>query len=616
MGNRYRVPESRFNAGSLRFSIFFRAFLARSMRFSASARISSSELDRSTLSHPILSRECDRASGMECTFPHTGHLCLVATTIETPPFANSLKKSIITHMESVNIRSLQEILSELASKDVPATTLVTEAYEFAKNAHANQVRYSGKPYFLHPAEVAHSLAAIGMDAQTVAAGLLHDSMEDAGISAAAIEEKFGPEVLFLVRGVTKLGALRYRGLERHTESLRRLFAATAQDIRVLIIKLMDRLHNARTLEHVPAPKRKRIALETLEIYAPIADRLGMSVVKTGLEDGSFPYAYPAEYEKTRELMKERKNENEKRLEKAEKDLKRELAEAGILQFRTEARMKGTYSLFRKLERKEWDISKIYDILALRLIVPSVSDCYAALGVVHKHWRPVPGKIKDYIAFPKPNGYQSLHTTVYTGDGGALEIQIRTEEMHRDAQYGIASHLTYKEVQEHTQNTSRGSSLEWIRQFLPRRGSRNVVAKTKTSNENQNRTVPAWVKELAGTEDAGGKSEDYLASLKSDFFNHRVFVFTPKGDVIDLPLAATPIDFAYAIHSELANKMAGVKVNGKMVSLETALRNGDMVEIITKPSAKPSRKWQDIAKTTLAKKMIRAALANQKPTNQN
>jgi len=506
-------------------------------------------------------------------------------------------------MTSTPIRPLADILANMSAKDAASIALVSKAYEFAQKAHGEQKRYSGEPYFSHPAEVGYSLAVVGMDAQAIAAGLLHDVVEDAGVNADTLKEEFGAEVLSLVQGVTKLGALRYRGLERHTESLRKLFAATAKDIRVLIIKLMDRLHNAKTLEHVPRPeKRERIALETLEIYAPIADRLGMSVVKQELEDAAFPWAYPKEYEKTRELLKERKTENERRLEKLEKDLKRELAEAGQRTFRTEARMKGTYSLYRKLERKSWDINSIFDILALRLIFPTVADCYAALGVVHSHWRPVPGKIKDYIAFPKPNGYQSIHTTVYTGDGGALEIQIRTEAMHREALYGIASHLTYKEAQLE-KSPGKRSGLEWMRQFFPGQKSAPAVA------EVQGRAVPDWVKELAHAHDAE-ESEEYLDRLKSDFFSHRVFVFTPRSDVIDLPLGATPIDFAYAIHSDLGNKMSGARVNGKMVSLETALRNGDIVEIITKSTAKPSRKWHDIAKTSMARKHIRLALGEQ------
>ncbi len=502
-------------------------------------------------------------------------------------------------MTAANPRPLTDILAAMSSNTTEDSRLVSDAYDFSRTSHGEQKRYSGDPYFVHPAEVGYYLAAAGLDAKTIAAGLLHDVIEDAGVKPSVIEERFGKEVLSLVEGVTKLGALRYRGLERHTESLRKLFAATAKDIRVLIIKLMDRLHNARTLEHVPRPeKRERIALETLEIYAPIADRLGMSIAKQELEDAAFPFAFPKEYEKTREVLKERHNENEKRLEKVEHDMKRELGEAGIRTFRTEARIKGVYSLFRKLERKGWDITKIHDILALRVIFPTVADCYTALGIIHGHWRPVPGKIKDYIAFPKPNGYQSIHTTVYTGDGGALEMQLRTESMHRDALYGIASHLTYKERQE-GQRGSRGS-LEWIRQFFPGSRASRVEASERSA-------IPNWVKDLAhATPDE--ESEEYLDTLKSDFFSHRVFVFTPKGDVIDLPVAATPIDFAYAVHSDLGNKMSGARVNGKMVSIDTPLRNGDMVEVITKPSGKPSRKWHDIAKTNMAKKHIRAALS--------
>ena len=506
-------------------------------------------------------------------------------------------------MNAVNaVRPLKDILDVMHDKSPQSIELVEHAYEFSKNAHEPHKRFSGEPYFSRVAEVGYLLAEIGIDAEAIAAGLLHDTVEDAGVQSETIREKFGNEVLQLVDGVTKLGKLRYQGVERHTESLRKLFAATAKDIRVLIIKLMDRLHNTRTLEHVPdETKRTRIAKETLEIYAPIADRLGMSVLKNHLEDAAFPHAMPIEYEKTRELLRERKKETDKRLEKTEKDVKRALAEAGIRIFRTEARIKGVYSLFKKLGRREWDISKIYDILALRVIFPTVADCYSALGIIHGQWRPVPGKIKDYIAFPKPNGYQSIHTTVYTGDGGALEIQLRSESQHREAQYGIASHLLYKERQITKEGSRHGIGLDWIRQFFPHFGEAQggVDAIPKEG-------VPDWVQQLA--HDETKESGEYLDTLKSDFFSHRVFVFTPRGDVIDLPASATPIDFAYAIHSGVGNKMSGACVNGKLVSLETELRNGDIVEIITKQSAKPSRKWYDIAKTNMAKKHIRAALA--------
>jgi GTP pyrophosphokinase len=286
-------------------------------------------------------------------------------------------------------------------------------------------------------------------------------------------------------------------------------------------------------------------------------------------------------------------------------LKRELGEANIRTFRTEARIKGIYSLFRKLERKDWDISTIFDIIALRVIFPSVADCYAALGIIHSHWRPVPGKIKDYIAFPKPNGYQSIHTTVYTGDGGALEMQLRTEAQHQEALYGIASHLTYKEIQGTHAATPR-SGLQWLKQFFPVLGG----VETQSDMGTGPKSVPEWIKDLARAQDTHEESGEYLDHLKSDFFSHRVFVFTPKSDVIDLPLGATPIDFAFAVHTQLGHHMSGARVNGKMVSLDTALRNGDMVEIITKPSAKPSRKWLDMAKTSAAKKHIRTALGEQ------
>lgn len=502
-------------------------------------------------------------------------------------------------MMNIAPRPLTEVLAAMGGAQDADKKLVSEAYRFAEDAHRGQLRFSGDPYFVHTAEVGFLLAEAGLDAKAIAAGLLHDTIEDAGASAEIIAERFGDEVLTLVQGVTKLGALRYRGLERHTESLRKLFAATAKDIRVLIIKLMDRLHNARTLSHVPRDeKRLRIAQETLEIYAPIADRFGMSVLKQELEDAAFPFAYPKEYERVRELVKERKTENEKRLAKVEHDLKRELGEAKLRNFRTEARVKGIYSLFRKLERKDWDITKIYDMRALRVVFPTVADCYTALGIIHGHWRPVPGKIKDYIAFPKPNGYQSIHTTIFTGDGGALEIQLRTEAMHREALLGIASHLTYKELQ----SGGRRSGLDWMLQFFPR-------LKNDGHKDGQEKTpMPQWVRELAHADHETEESAEYMERLKTDFFSHRVFVFTPRSDVIDLPLGATPIDFAYAVHTDLGNTMSGARVNGKMVSLDTALKNGDMVEIITKTSAKPSLKWEALAKTSLAKKQIRAAVS--------
>ena len=512
-------------------------------------------------------------------------------------------------MESVNVKNLKEILNELPADDAAGRDLVTRAYAFAEDAHKEQKRYSGEPYFIHVAAVAHSLAEIGMDATTVAAGLLHDTIEDGGATEAGIKEAFGEEVFQLVDGVTKLGTIRYHGAERHTESLRKLFAATAEDLRVLIIKLMDRLHNVRTLQHVPKEKQERIALETLEIYAPIADRLGMSVIKSELEDNAFPFAYPEEFKRTKELLKERSAESEKRLVKIEKDLKRLLAENNIRNFHMETRKKGIYSLFRKLERKNWDITEIHDILALRVILPTLGDCYTVLGLIHGQWRPLPGKIKDYIASPKPNGYQSIHTTVYTGDGGALEIQIRSDAMHKEAEFGIASHLSYKEATGYV-TARRGSGLEWVRQFIPGalRGPQQANAPAAVAHSTPSELVPQWMRELAEAR-ASDSSDDYMGDLKTDFFSHRIFTFTPKNDVIDLPVAASPIDFAYAVHSDIGNHISGAKVNGKMASLNTALKNGDIVEIITKPSAKPTAKWLDMAKTNMARRHIRNILGD-------
>ena len=493
------------------------------------------------------------------------------------------------------------------------TDLVIKAYTFADRIHTGHMRYSGEPFSVHLFETAKGLIELGMGAETIVAGLLHDSIEDKRVSEEEVQKEFGDEILFLIQGVTKLGELKYRGLERHTESLRKLFVATSQDIRVVIIKLMDRLHNMRTLQHVPKEKQKRIAAETLEIYAPIADRLGMGKVKQELEDLAFPYVHPKEYEEAKALIKQKGKEIERQLEKVHRALLKELAAQKIPQFRTESRLKGLFSLYRKFERKGRDIDKIHDIAALRVIVPTVGDCYRILGVVHSLWRPIPGEIKDYIAFPKPNGYQSLHTKVLTSEGEIAEIQIRTEEMHRAAQYGVASHGLYKEragkgqqsaQQEHT------SYLQWVRQILPLLTRLPAIKKTtdqKIYSDKDNAKVPHWLKEIAEAQDAVSGSEEFLENLKSDFFSHRVFVFTPRGDVVDLPMNSSPVDFAYAIHSDIGDHMAGAKVNGKMVTLDTRLRNGDIVEIVTKPSGHPTPKWLDIAKTALARRHIRIAI---------
>jgi GTP pyrophosphokinase len=507
----------------------------------------------------------------------------------------------------------QDIIALMHSPTADDKALVEKAYAFAANAHKEHKRLSGEPYINHLREVAKSLAQIGMGAKTIAAGLMHDTIEDMGVDPETIEKEFGKEILFLIEGVTKLGHLKYHGTERHRESLRKLLVATGKDVRVLIIKLMDRLHNMRTLEFVPPEKRTRIALETLEIYAAIAHRLGMGVVRKELEDLAFKYAYPEQYTEAQRLLTEKSNETQRRLEEMTRTLNKELEKNEIKNFETNFRVKGLWSLWQKLKRKEGDVGKVYDIAALRVIVENVSDCYRALGIVNNLWQPLPNKIKDYIAFPKPNGYQSLHTTVFAGDGGIVEVQIRTRDMHRDAQFGIAAHVIYKEQEKGSKPRARGSSFDWIRSLLPgfRRGQK---AASTQEEEKPNRVrygsaeAPDWLATLGENE---LEDPDFETAVRSDIFSHRVFIFTPKGDVVDLPAQATPVDFAYAIHSDLGDHLAGAKVNGKLVPLDTTLHNGDIVEIQTKKSSQPKQKWLDFARTTLARRHIRNVLEKEK-----
>jgi len=506
--------------------------------------------------------------------------------------------------------TVKEILAAMRSPTPADEALVRKAYEFSKKAHEGHMRYSGEPYFIHPAAVAKHLAELGMDPTTITAGLLHDAIEDARATRDEVEREFGKEVLFLVEGVTKLGKHKYRGAERHAESLRRLLVATSADVRVLIIKLVDRYHNMTTLEHVPEHKRRRIAVETVEIFAPIADRLGMGRIKRDLEDLAFPYVDPDAYQHAALVRKLKRKENDAGLIKIQRQLQKELAKRGIKHFRTDIRIKGLWSLHQKLKRKGDDISKIYDIAALRVIVATVEDCYVILGVIHSLWKPIPGEFKDYIAFPKPNGYQSLHTTVFTADAGIVEMQVRTEEMHREAQFGIASHMSYKQLgKEASRSSFVEYSLSWIRWLVPsllNMKKESVPPAAGAMEPEPTVESPRWLSELADAH-AGVASREFVEGLKKDFFSHRVFVFTPKGDVVDLPLHSTPVDFAYAIHSDLGNHMNGAKVNGKLVALDTRLMNGDVVEILRRDTAHPSPKWLDAAKTSLAKKQIRAAL---------
>jgi GTP diphosphokinase / guanosine-3',5'-bis(diphosphate) 3'-diphosphatase len=519
---------------------------------------------------------------------------------------------------------LEAILSALSSTDVADRSLVEKAYAFAKEAHKDHKRFSGEPYLSHLEAVALMLAEMGMGAKTVAAGLLHDVIEDTSKTAEEVQTQFGDEVLFLVEGVTKLGSVRYHGTDRHNESLRKLFVATSEDIRVVIIKLVDRLHNMQTLKHVPEEKRLRIARETLEIYVPVAHRLGMGRIRKELEDLAFPYVFPEEYERVQKLAKPRLKHAEDQLDKAQKTLQKKLAEEKIVaEFKTNSRIKGMYSLYTKLSRKEWDPTLIYDLLAIRVIVPSVEECYRVLGIVHSLFRPLPGRVKDYIAFPKPNGYQSIHTTVITGKQEIMEVQIRTETMHRESEFGVASHLAYKQRQKEDGELSPAQSRLWVTGLIPslfrpfswrlrrRDDTQKPPPETATAKEITHRygkdQVPRWIQEIGEAHLESEDTGDFMNELKQDFFVHRIFAFTPKGDVIDLPVGATPLDFAYAIHSDIGDRTSVAKVNNKTVSLGSTLSNGDIVEIITKKSSKPTAKWLEFAKTSMAQRRIRGAL---------
>jgi guanosine-3',5'-bis(diphosphate) 3'-pyrophosphohydrolase len=473
---------------------------------------------------------------------------------------------------NIKMRNVDEIYKQMQKKPSSEDKAwIKTAYDFAEQAHDNQKRASGEPYFNHVFEVSKILAEYGMDTKTIIAGLLHDTIEDTLITEEDVEKKFGEDVLFLVNGVTKLGKVKYRGEERHVESLRKFFVAMAEDARVIIIKLADRLHNVQTLEHLSPEKAKRIALETIEIHAPMANRLGMWRLKGELEDLSFPFAYPKEAAETSKLLKQKTEADQKNMDIIYRTLKKELATQGVKIINTSHRMKGLYSLYKKLKKKDMDIGKIYDIMAIRIIVPTVEDCYRVLGIIHSLWTPIPGRIKDFIALPKPNGYKSIHTTIFTGSGGVAEIQIRTPEMHEQAEFGIASFFAYKEGFKKTDKHTN-----WIEQF--KELQKNVAKPTA-----------------------------FLNNLKIDFFSKRIFVFTPKGAVIDLPEDSSIIDFAYAVHSDIGAHTSGAKINGKYSKLDTKLHNGDIVSIETSEKSNPTSKWLDSAKTTLARRHIKKYL---------
>lgn len=446
------------------------------------------------------------------------------------------------------------------------------AYDFARDAHGGQKRLSGEPYFTHPLATVGILIDLGLDQSTILAGLLHDVPEDTAISLNEIAKNFGDDVALLVDGVTKLSAVKYRGVERYQESLRRMFLAMARDIRVIFIKFADRLHNLQTLGALPPEKRKRIAVETLEIYAPIANRLGMGQIKGELEDAAFRYALPKSFEDLMRRIREPLSERREYLERVKGILVGELTKDHIPFTMIDGRAKHLYSLHLKLIAHENDLSKIYDLIALRIVVQSIPECYATLGTIHRLWSPLKGRIKDYIAQPKPNGYQSIHTTAFCIEGKIVEFQIRTQAMHDAAEYGIAAHWNYDEQRKRSMEIRR--EVAWVNDVLQRQ--RDVSDRTQ-----------------------------YLESLKFDVFRTQIFVFTPDGDVIELPEDATPVDFAYRIHSDIGDHCSAAKVNDKLVSLDTALKSGDVCEILTEKNRKGANPdWLDFVKTSQAREKIK------------
>ena len=468
------------------------------------------------------------------------------------------------------IPTVEEIISLNSNIKAKDKALIEKAYNFASKAHMGQLRKSGEPYLIHVANTAKNLAELGMSPVVISAGLLHDTLEDTSTTKEELVKEFGEEIVELVEGVTKLGNVRYKGVERNVENLRKFFISVAKDLRVLVIKLADRLHNIETLEHVRPDKQKRIAFETLEIYAPLANRLSMGRLKGMLEDAAFKYAYPKEYENVKKLLLEKKDVEEKYLIEVKDKIIEKIKDSKIKNTKVDYRQKHLYSLWKKLQKYEMDIGKIYDIIALRVMVDSVVDCYHVLGVIHGEWTPVPNRIKDYISSPKSNGYQSLHTTIFTGTGGIVEIQIRTHDMHEKAENGIAAHFIYKEKDRALKIMPK--QFDWVKQL---------------HDLNQNKEDP----------------ERFLKSIKIDFFSDRLFIFTPKGDIIDLPENSSVIDFAYAIHTDLGDHIQGAKINGKNSALGTKLKNNDIVEIQTNKNAHPSSKWLDYTKTSLARKRI-------------
>ncbi|PIP19103.1 hypothetical protein COY23_00160 [bacterium (Candidatus Torokbacteria) CG_4_10_14_0_2_um_filter_35_8] len=470
-------------------------------------------------------------------------------------------------------------LSEKIKKNSPNVDLrvVKRAYLFSQKAHKGQKRKSGEEYLQHPLHTAFTLTELNLDTETIIAALLHDTLEDTSYTLSDIEKYFGRKVAKIVEGVSKLGQIKLRKdtKEYLAENLRKMFVAMAEDIRVILVRLADRKHNLQTLYALPRDKQIRIARESLEVYAPIAERLGMGEIKGRIEDLAFHYLYPKKFKSLEKRVRKFYKGKEKHTIIAKKKLKKLLKNSDVSFVDIHSRAKHTYSLHQKLQRYNDDIGQIYDIVALRVIVSDIASCYKALGIIHQYWKPLTGRIKDYIANPKPNGYQSLHTTVFCDDGKIIEIQIRTEKMHEEAEYGVAAHWYYSERDKKSDPLNL-KKFSWVRD----------LAKWQQKNSNK---------------DPG----EFLKDLRTTFFEKHIFVFTPKGDPISLPEGATPIDFAFKVHTELGFQCQIAKVNGKIVRLNTKLASGDLVEIMTLKNKSPSQDWLKFVKTHQARSKIRA-----------
>lgn len=467
-------------------------------------------------------------------------------------------------------------------KNYPPQSIVSQAYEFAKNAHKDAKRLTGDPYITHCLAVAKTVRDWQLDGSSIAAALLHDVVEDTVYALKDIEERFGVEIAFLVSGLTKLKTFRYPTKDPDVENLRKLIISFSRDLRVVIIKLADRLHNMQTLGALTAEDQKRVALETADIYAPLAYRLGMQRLSGELEDLTFPYLQPTEYEWLKKTVKEKFSERQRYAEKLKPLVLKKLLEHGIKPLEIDSRAKRWSSLYKKLLRSGMNLEKIYDLVALRIIVKTVEECYAVLGVIHKNWQPLPGRIKDYIARPKPNGYKSLHTTVFCVDNKITEIQIRTQEMHDEAELGIAAHWAYQQIKDSKKHYEKWKGVTQRKELL-------------------------WVEQLRNWQKSFGNQKEFIDAIKVEFFKDRIFAITPQNDVIDLPAGATPVDFAYRIHSEIGNQCVGAKVNGQIASLDCELNSGDVVEIITQKGKKPSPDWLRFIKTSFAANYIKKAL---------